>query len=203
MYSKEFKEECKKKFKSKLNDSFLEEYEQGTLLTKGRKFKLENKNGVFDIEILSLSDEINIEFEFIDEGYSEIWTIDNFYIIDDIHLESLFNNAKKYNIDSSFPQWEGVYILCDNENNKYYIGLSKNINKRIKNHLSCNKSDIDKRLHETKNFTLKCIKLKESGYSNLDALESAFIAYLSIESELYNKTRGNNTAPQNAKSSEK
>ncbi|MDE6539682.1 MAG: hypothetical protein K2K66_05785, partial [Ruminococcus sp.] len=94
-----------KEFAYKLNDSFLQEYKEDTLLVKGRRFKFVNKNGVFNIEILSF-DGAYVEFKFIDEGYSETWTIDNFYIIDNRHLEKLFNNAKEYDMKPPVPEWE-------------------------------------------------------------------------------------------------
>lgn len=193
-----------KEFADKLNDSFLKKYIEGTLLRPGEIFKFENLNNVFDIEILSFDGKY---IEFIIENHTETWTIDNFYIFDNIHLEKLFDNAKiyKYDINSPVLNWKGVsgvYILHDEEENKYYVGQSKNINSRLLEHSHGNSSLIDKRLHETNNFTLRCIKLKGSGYSNLNALESAFIAYLKSKFNGYNKTAGNKTAPKKATSSD-
>lgn len=146
-------EECKE-FEDKLPVKYLKEYKNGTLLIIGRIFKFVNKNGVFNIEILSF-DGAYVEFKFIDEGYSETWTIDNFYIIDDKHLEKLFNNAKiyKYDINSPVLNWEGVsgiYILHDEEKDKYYVGQSININRRLREHLCGKSSLIDKIIHEPK-----------------------------------------------------
>ena len=41
-------------------------------------------------------------------------------------------------------------------------------------------------------YTLTFIPLDDSGYSNLNALETAFIAYFNSKKRGYNKTRGNN-----------
>lgn len=190
-----------KKFPDKLNDGFLKEHEKGTLLLSGRILKFANKNGVFDAEILSFDGKY-VTFNVTDENHTETWTIDNFYIIDDKHLDKMFNNAKiyKYDIKSPVLNWEGVsgvYILHDEENgceDKYYVGQSININERLREHSRENSSFIDKRLHETNNFTLRCIRLCDSGYSNLNALETAFIAYLKSYFCGYNKTRGNMAA---------
>jgi len=199
-----------KEFAVKLNEDFLEKYEKDTLLTNERKFKFENLNNVFDVEIISFDGKY-VEFKV--ENHIEKWTIDNFYIFDDAHLKTLFDKAEVYKYDDinsydfkKFWNVSGVYILHDKEEDKYYVGQSKNINERLCGHsydsrnINENSSLIDKRLHETNNFTLKCIKLEGSGYSNLDALETAFIAYLKSYFCGYNKTRGNKTAPQIAKS---
>ncbi|MCM1508140.1 MAG: GIY-YIG nuclease family protein [Ruminococcus flavefaciens] len=191
-------------FADKLNEGFKKEYENGTLLTRGRKFKWANKNGVFEVKIWSFKKGAYVTFLVTGESEPETWTIDNFYIIDDVHLKKLFDNAKEYNynIDSPAPErcWnvKGVYILHDEEEDKYYVGQSKNINKRLREH-SYKSSGlcVDEKIHAKHRFKLRCIRLKNSGYSSLDALETAFIAYMKINSEVYNIKRGD-IAPQQA-----
>lgn len=186
----------------KLDAGLLEEYIKGTLFVTGRILRFANKNNIFDVKILSF-DGVNVRFEVVDENSTETWTIDNFYIFNEEHLGKLFDNAKEYDMTSSFPEWEGVegvYILRDNENdNMYYVGQSIDIKRRMSEHLHGTSSCIDKRLHETKNFTVKFIRLEDSGYSNSDAFETAFIAYLKSFFCGYNRTRGN-LAPRKERS---
>lgn len=96
------------------------------------------------------------------------------------------------NIKSSMPDFVGVYILHNMLNNKYYVGQSVHVLKRITQHFSgkgC--EDVYSDYTRGMPFEIQCISLANSGYNNLNRLERDYIAYYNAYYNGYNKTRGN------------
>lgn len=144
-----------------------------------------------------------MKFKVSESGKTEIWTIDNIYVFDSKHLERLFNAAEVHPFNISNPSvegfWnvEGIYVFHDEREgyeDKYYVGKSNNkdgINARLCDH--SHKSStlfFDKILRTANSFTIRLIKLDESGFFSTDALETAFIAYLISCFNGYNRTKG-------------
>ena len=197
-------EKAREIFEKKLDREYLTRFKNNELLKKGEVFKWENLNGVFSVTILDF-DGVNIKFEVNSEKRKENYTINNFYIFNEKHLDKLLSRADRYyseNIDinniqstkNAFPEYEGVYIIHDLELKKHYVGKSKCIIRRMKEHFNYPENEIDKRIMKGIPFEIRTIPFADSGYSNLDALETAFIAYFNSRKTGYNIQRGNNGA---------
>ena len=191
-------------FVRRLNDTWAEEYKQGMLLCQGRKFWHENLNGINEIEIIQTKGEM-VTIKYLKDDYEETWTLDNFYIFDKDHVARIYRNAidygeiSKVNFKDFECNTEGIYILhndnCDDKHG-YYVGQAKHIGWRMLDHNhKSGHQDIEKEIAKGSHFSIKILKLEGSGYSNLDALEAACIAYFKSFYKFgggYNKTRGMN-----------
>lgn len=220
------KKNAEQKFVDRLDEDYKTEFSQNKLLIEGRSFDWENLNDVYKAKILSYDQNSKtVKFEFMEkenEKSIQEFTLNNFYIFNKEHIEYLYSIAKEF--DSEKDSWndygeidtECVYIIhnksSDNETG-YYVGQAKHGSWRFKDHIqnaiSVVKGNVNKKKKKTEiqeiekmmsqtTYTLRFIELKGSGFSNLNALESAFIAYFNSFHTGYNKTRGNN-GPGNVK----
>lgn len=219
--------EAKKKFKKRLDKEYLELFKKGELLVPGKELDWENLNNVFKIKILSYDEEeLKVTFRvYEDDAKSKTtdltFTLDNFFVFNRAHLKKLYMSGKEY--DSERDTWENyanydsecVYIIhnkSSDDESDYYVGQAQHGSWRMKDHLQNAVSGVKgysiskkkrteiqeiERIMSQINYTLRFIERKDSGYSNLNALEAAFIAYYNSFHNGYNKTRGNNGPGQN------
>lgn len=89
-------------------------------------------------------------------------------------------------------QYTGVYVLYNMTKDIYYVGQSKNVKRRVRQHLAgygC------KELYEDytngDKIAVYSQSLLDSGYDNLDAFEQDMIEKYNAYSEGYNKNSGN------------
>ena len=97
-------------------------------------------------------------------------------------------------LGNSCPKYEipGIYIIHNTRKNKYYVGQSINVFRRIGQHFSgkgCR--DIQADFLANDMFTIKIVALKDSGYDTLNSLEREAIWAYGTKYRLYNKTKGN------------
>ena len=95
-------------------------------------------------------------------------------------------------VKRSMQDFVGVYILHNTYNNKYYVGQSVHVLKRLRQHFNgkgC--EDVYKDYCRGMPFEIQCIALANSGYDNLNKLERDYISYYNAYYSGYNKTRGN------------
>ena len=95
-------------------------------------------------------------------------------------------------VKRSMQDFVGVYILHNTYNNKYYVGQSVHVFKRLCQHFNgkgC--EDVYKDYCRGMPFEIQCIALANSGYDNLNKLERDYISYYNAYYNGYNKTRGN------------
>ena len=103
-----------------------------------------------------------------------------------------FYSYQLNNVKSNIPDFAGVYILRNGINNKYYVGQSVHVLKRIKQHFSgkgC--EDVYRDYIIGVPFEVQCISLANSGYNSLNRLERDYIAYYDAYNNGYNRTKGN------------
>lgn len=90
--------------------------------------------------------------------------------------------------------FEGIYILYNLTKDKYYVGQSVNVMKRVNMHFggkhSGNKS-VYKDFVKGDKWNIKLISMKETNYTNLNDLEKYAITLYKAYTNGYNKTRGN------------
>lgn len=95
-------------------------------------------------------------------------------------------------VKRSMHDFVGVYILHNTYNNKYYVGQSVHVLKRLCQHFNgkgC--EDVYKDYCMGMPFEIQCVSLAGSGYDNLNKLERDYISYYNAYYGGYNKTRGN------------
>ncbi len=93
---------------------------------------------------------------------------------------------------SSSRNFAGVYILHNQDRDKYYVGQSKTVFNRVNNHFTGKgNGDVYVDYRNGEHFTIKLIPLMKSGFDSLDSLERYFISYYHAFENGYNKTRGN------------
>ena len=98
-------------------------------------------------------------------------------------------NRKSIALDHSFA---GVYILHNTTKDKYYVGQSQEVFKRVYQHFSgSGNGDVYADYCRGNRFTVKMIALKNSGFSTLNELERYAIDRYDAYTKGYNKTRGN------------
>lgn len=89
-------------------------------------------------------------------------------------------------------EFAGVYIIYNQTKDKYYVGQSINVLKRVNNHFTGHgNGDVYADYQYGDSFTIKMIDLNKSGYSTLNELERNTIMAYDAFSKGYNKTRGN------------
>lgn len=193
-------------FDSAVSKSIAEKRKAGELFKKGNQLIWTNLNGDYLITIDEFKNNGMVRFTVNEkvipykgssssenESYHAPLSIDKMYVLDKKGLDELYNNAQEFNNKEDAPEIAGVYILQDKTNQKFYVGQAKNIKWRMYDHYQkSSNSEIDNRLYkEDEIISKKYIPLAGSGYSNLDALEVAFIAYFDSYHNGYNSTRGN------------
>ena len=86
----------------------------------------------------------------------------------------------------------GVYILLNKTKNKPYVGQAHQLLNRVNSHFTGKgNGDVYADYKYGDIFTIKLIKLEDSGYSTLNQLEAATIMAYNSYTNGYNKTRGN------------
>lgn len=94
-----------------------------------------------------------------------------------------------YSSSRNFP---GVYILFNQDKNKYYVGQSKTVLSRVNSHFTGKgNGDVYVDYRNGDSFTIKLIPLFDSGFDDLNSLERHFISYYHAFANGYNRTRGN------------
>lgn len=88
----------------------------------------------------------------------------------------------------------GVYILHNQTKQKYYVGQSVDVLKRVNQHFTGTSDKIDIYLDYKKgdHWTIKIIPLQDSGFIKLNPLEKHYIRIYDAYHSGYNKTQGNN-----------
>lgn len=95
-------------------------------------------------------------------------------------------------VKRSMHDFVGVYILHNTYNNKYYVGQSVHVLKRLCQHFGGKgNADVYTDYCRGMPFEIQCIALANSGYDNLNKLERDYIRYYNAYYNGYNKTRGN------------
>lgn len=98
-------------------------------------------------------------------------------------------NNSVYNARYGFT---GVYILYNTSKNKYYVGQSVNVFRRINQHFTGHgNTGVYYDYLAGDKFMVKAIPLIESGYTSLNSLERDTIAAYNAYYKGYNGTRGN------------
>lgn len=87
----------------------------------------------------------------------------------------------------------GVYVIHNETQNMYYVGQAKRLFFRINQHFTGHgNGDVYADYKYGDNFTIKIVKLSDSGYDDLNLLEKDLIRKYNALSNGYNKTAGNN-----------
>jgi hypothetical protein len=102
-----------------------------------------------------------------------------------------WNNIKTFKLKRSIKNLKGVYVIWNATLNKYYVGQSKTIGKRIfEQHFGTN---INKLFYE--DYMIGCNFLFSYILCNskdlLDSVELEMIKYFHSDINGYNKTKGN------------
>ena len=86
----------------------------------------------------------------------------------------------------------GVYIICNQTQDLYYVGQAKKVLLRASSHFEGHgNGDIYADYKYGDRFRIKTIALSKSGYDSLDKLEKDTIETYEAYEYGYNKTRGN------------
>lgn len=86
----------------------------------------------------------------------------------------------------------GIYIFTNLRNKKSYVGQSVNILKRVDTHMKGRGSeDLYLDILRGHEFLLQFVRLRDSKFNNLNALERYYIKNKNAFTRGYNKTRGN------------
>lgn len=86
----------------------------------------------------------------------------------------------------------GVYIIHNKTKDMYYVGQATRLYFRVNQHFTGHgNGDVYADYKYGDEFTIKLIKLTESGYDDLDKLEKAKIREYNAYTNGYNKTAGN------------
>lgn len=178
-------------FCSRINKQLIQKFKNDELFKSGNVLAWVNLNGQYHITVNSYDkSKAIIEYTVEGEEKPSYSYLDHFYILDKEWLSDLYKKAPNFNDKYDAPNIIGVYILC--YKNKYYVGQAKNIRYRMCDHYQNESNDIQRALRaDNENVTKRYIALEGSGYSDLDALETAFIAYFDCKNNGYNETRGN------------
>lgn len=85
-------------------------------------------------------------------------------------------------------EFEGVYILHNKSKNKYYVGKGNKIFKKIDRHFrGYGNIDVYKDLQSGNKFYVRIIRLKDSGYDNIDILANEISKKYKAYEDGYNK----------------
>lgn len=107
--------------------------------------------------------------------------------------ENLLTLRSSLNSDNSDTlDFTGIYILENKAEDKFYVGQSINVIKRVANHFNnAGNKDIYEDYISGQEWTIKLIALSNSGFKSINALEKHFIQYYKSTHNGYNKTIGN------------
>lgn len=101
--------------------------------------------------------------------------------------EELFDIRNKQ-IDDSV----GVYIIYNQTKDMYYVGQAKRMFFRLNQHFTGHgNGDVYADYKYGDEFTIRIVKLSESGYSDIDKLGKDLIEKYNAFETGYNRTRGN------------
>lgn len=101
--------------------------------------------------------------------------------------EELFDIRNKQ-IDDSV----GVYIIYNQTKDMYYVGQAERMFFRLNQHFTGHgNGDVYADYKYGDEFTIRIVKLSESGYSDIDKLEKDLIEKYNAFETGYNRTRGN------------
>ncbi|GEM_PF-503598 len=184
------KKEAAEIFASRLNYKLKQDFTSGTFFQPGKKYDWEHAGGTCpqQIEIISF-DGNYVKFRRFDGIGDEIvtFTLDNLYLFDRNHLQTVYDNAKEFDYYSLLREsheilnHQGVYILHQSDadaTSGYYVGKATHLLDRLRQHYSAKyPNDMEKLLQNNHPFTVRCIPFRYSGYSSVEALETAFIAF--------------------------
>lgn len=103
---------------------------------------------------------------------------------------------RKTNRNSKRCDFEGVYIVHNIDTNKYYVGQSINVIKRLRSHFNGRSTtggsdDLNNALINGDRLEVVLLALKDSNFRNLNDMESFFINHFDSYHNGYNRTRGN------------
>lgn len=93
---------------------------------------------------------------------------------------------------STYYDFAGVYILYNHTKKMHYVGQGKKVFQRVNSHFTGHgNGDVYADYKYGDKFTIKMIKLQNSGFRTLNELERNTIKTYNAYSKGYNKTRGN------------
>lgn len=118
------------------------------------------------------------------------------------HIYSLVNRGSALTVQQFFAirntgydamlRYPGIYILYNKTKNMHYVGQALNPVERVNCHFTGKgNGDVYADYKYGDEFTIKIIRLEQSGYSTLNQLEAATIMAYDAYRNGYNKTRGN------------
>lgn len=101
------------------------------------------------------------------------------------------NKLKCAQMLNSKLNFKGVYILHNETKDKYYVGQAQKIFNRVNQHFTGKgNGDVYADYKYGDKFTIRFIKLSESGFRSLDDLEHSAILKYDAYKKGYNKNRG-------------
>lgn len=101
------------------------------------------------------------------------------------------NKLKCAQMLNSKLNFKGVYILHNETKDKYYVGQAQKIFNRVNQHFTGKgNGDVYADYKYGDKFTIRFIKLSESGFRSLDDLERSAILKYDAYNKGYNKNRG-------------
>ena len=94
---------------------------------------------------------------------------------------------------AGLADFTGIYLLHNLSNDKYYVGQSKRVLARVRQHFSGNggNGDVYADYQRGDTFSVRTISLASSGYDSLNALEADAIDSYEAFTRGYNRRRGN------------
>ena len=98
--------------------------------------------------------------------------------------------SKNKRIRKSKVPISGIYLLRNKETNETYVGQSKDLNNRYKEHIYHNQSNIDKDIRKYGEENFDFIVLDLCDYSELDEKEDYYIRALESDKYGYNRIKG-------------
>lgn len=119
------------------------------------------------------------------------------HVHDEWNWYSVQTFRRKTNRNYKRCDFEGVYIVRNIDKNKYYVGQSINVIKRLRQHFNGRPSkgganDLNNALVNGDRLEVVLLELKGSTFRNLNDMESFFINHFNSYHRGYNRTRGNN-----------
>lgn len=139
-------------------------------------------------KIKGRTDSKEYNYKYTDDEYfeKEVMRFENTIYAKDFNNKYVDLNRKGF-------ETEGIYIFTNLSNNRKYVGQSIHLLSRVKGHLSGHGNpELHKDLKKGYEFKIQFIKLGNSEFNNLNALEKAYISKTNSYYGGYNKTRGNN-----------
>ncbi|MCM2138914.1 GIY-YIG nuclease family protein [Vagococcus fluvialis] len=108
----------------------------------------------------------------------------------DLRTEKVRKSGRSYY--STLLTYPGIYVIYNFDKELYYVGQSKDVFKRLSNHLEgSGNGDVYADFKYGDNFKVLTVPLENSGFKDLNELERNFIEYYDAYENGYNKTRGN------------